>query len=133
MSDLEKQTIVIESDLKKELEEFNFKYRRTEYKINISQVCREALRQELEKRKRSLPGLKQRTLSEEIFKNDKKQLDEPVQAIEENLSERVKEPVNTFENICEICNKAYTSKSKKSKYCSNACSQVAVRERKKRE
>lgn len=132
MTDLEKQTIVIDSDLKKELEEFNFKYRRTEYKINISQVCREALREELEKKKRSMPGLKQKTLSEEIFQS-KEESDENVKATKKEISDGVKEPEETNEKICEYCNKTYTSHNKKSMYCSDACNQAAYRKRKSKE
>ena len=44
----EKMGIVIDSDLKRELEEHNFKNRRTSFQINYSEVCSRALKTELE-------------------------------------------------------------------------------------
>jgi hypothetical protein len=134
VTDLEKQTIVIDSDLKKELEEFNFKYRRTEHKINLSQVCREALREELEKKKRSMPGLKQKTLSEEIFQSKEESDSEELSYnIKKQLPDSVKEPEENIEKICEHCSKTYSSNNKKSMYCSDACNQAAYRKRKSKE
>ena len=112
-------------ELKKELEEFNFKYRRTEYKINISQVCREALKQELERKKRSLPGLKQRTLTEEIFKNDKT-FDEPV-----NLEQIKKDDSDKPMIPCPICGKEFVQTKPKRQYCSKNCATTASRRRNK--
>jgi len=47
----EKMGILIDSDLKRELEDFNFKNKRTEYKINYSEVCGEALKEKLKRMK----------------------------------------------------------------------------------
>jgi predicted nucleic acid-binding Zn ribbon protein len=122
---MDKQTFSIDSELKKELEEFNFKYRRTEYKINISQVCREALKQELERKKRSLPGLKQRTLTEEIFKNDKT-FDEPVN-LEQIKSYDSDKPVIA----CSICGTEFIQTKPTRQYCSKKCGTTASRRRAK--
>jgi uncharacterized C2H2 Zn-finger protein len=127
VSDFEKQTISIDSDLKRELEEFNFKYRRTEYKINISQVCREALKQELEKKKRSLPGLKQRTLSEEIFKKEK-EFDESV-----NLEQIIKDDSDKPLIPCPICGELFVQTKPTRKFCSKNCGTTASKRRNKAE
>ena len=124
VSEMDKQTISIDSELKKELEEFNFKYRRTEYKINISQVCREALRTELERKKRSLPGLKQRTLSEEIFKNDKTS-DESVNV--KQIKDNSDKPIIP----CPICGKEFIQTKTTRQYCGNNCRTAASRRKQK--
>jgi protein-arginine kinase activator protein McsA len=116
VSDLEKQTISIESELKRELEEFNFKYRRTEYKINISQVCREALKQELEKKRRSLPGFKQKTLSEGIFTKEK------------NFDESDKPVIP-----CPICGTEFVQTKSTRLFCSKNCGTTASKRRNKAE
>lgn len=47
-SDYETITINIESKLKRQIEEYNYHHRKN--KINVSAICREALKEELKKR-----------------------------------------------------------------------------------
>jgi hypothetical protein len=124
----EKMGIVIDSNLKRELEEHNFKNRRTEFQINYSEVCRKALKSELElMRQASTKG----TFKVKPFTDFEVESGGKSQNAREKQEKTVLGRQEGKKAICQNCGQEFTTKSTKSKYCSDKCNQAAYRDKKK--
>lgn len=126
-----KMGIDIDSDLKTELEEFNFKHRKTEYKMNYSKVCENALKIELEKmRQASQKG----TFKVKPFTDFEGEAGDKIQGERQEDARKTPEKTTSKrhegkQKFCEYCGKEFTAIRDSKKTCSDKCRQAMFKEK----